>query len=403
MLSINHLTNKLNDKVFSAIYNHSLVYNTCWENPAVDREVLNIGSDENMLVITSAGCNVLDYALQGPNKIHAVDANPRQTALLELKIAGIRELDFEDYFKVFGEGEHSRFWELYYDSLRHNLSEFSQDYWDNNGKWFQLGNSHKGFYYRGLTGRFAKAFQVYLSMNSALKESIEELMESTEIERQRQIYDDQIQQHLWSNKMNWILSRQFTMNILGVPHPQRKEVENQHTNGVAAFIRDAIEFVFRQIPISTNYFWTVYLRGRYTKSCCPEYLRKDNFFALKGGLVEHISTHTSTISQFLKTTNESISRYVLLDHMDWMSSYSPQALQEEWQYIFLRAAENTRLIFRSAHAKPNYLNNINVEPTDESSSITERLIFHPGLAADMQKKDRVHTYGGFHIADLIHV
>jgi len=34
-----------------------------------------------MLVITSAGCNVLDYALLAPKRIHAVDANPRQTAL----------------------------------------------------------------------------------------------------------------------------------------------------------------------------------------------------------------------------------------------------------------------------------------------------------------------------------
>jgi S-adenosylmethionine-diacylglycerol 3-amino-3-carboxypropyl transferase len=42
---------------------------------------------DNLLVITSAGCNVLDYTLTGPRRILAVDANPRQNALLELKFA----------------------------------------------------------------------------------------------------------------------------------------------------------------------------------------------------------------------------------------------------------------------------------------------------------------------------
>jgi S-adenosylmethionine-diacylglycerol 3-amino-3-carboxypropyl transferase len=75
-----------------------LVYNCCWEDPAVDRRALDLRADDTMLVITSAGCNVLDYALTGPARIHAVDANPRQTALLELKLAGIRQLDFDDFF-----------------------------------------------------------------------------------------------------------------------------------------------------------------------------------------------------------------------------------------------------------------------------------------------------------------
>ena len=76
--------------MFNAIYSRTLVYNACWEDPAVDRQVLGVTGDDNLLVITSAGCNVLDYALLGPKRIYAVDANPRQTALLELKLAGIR-------------------------------------------------------------------------------------------------------------------------------------------------------------------------------------------------------------------------------------------------------------------------------------------------------------------------
>jgi hypothetical protein len=57
-----------------------------------------------MAVITSAGCNVLDYAIAGPREIVAVDANPQQNALLELKVAAIRALDFDEFFALFGAG-----------------------------------------------------------------------------------------------------------------------------------------------------------------------------------------------------------------------------------------------------------------------------------------------------------
>ena len=65
---------------------------------------MDIGPDDRILVITSAGCNALDYLLDSPMSVHAIDANPRQNALLELKAAGIRTLDYEDFFKIFGDG-----------------------------------------------------------------------------------------------------------------------------------------------------------------------------------------------------------------------------------------------------------------------------------------------------------
>ena len=78
-------------RVFSVVHGNNLVYNTCWEDPRLDHQALNLTADDTVLVITSAGCNALDYALAAPKKVVAVDMNPRQNALLELKIAGIRK------------------------------------------------------------------------------------------------------------------------------------------------------------------------------------------------------------------------------------------------------------------------------------------------------------------------
>jgi S-adenosylmethionine-diacylglycerol 3-amino-3-carboxypropyl transferase len=376
------------------------VYNTCWEDPAVDRQALKLGPDDTVLVITSAGCNALDYALCGPARVHAVDANPRQTALLELKLAGIRRLGHDDFFQLFGRGRHPRFAELYRDALRAELSEFGRAFWDRNGTWFMHREEKGSFYYHGLSGMVARGMRGYLKLRPTLARAVHDLYEAAGIDEQRHVYDTRIRPLLWTRHMNWLLGRQLTMSMLGVPHPQRKEVQAQHAHGVGGYVREAIEYVFRNLPVSTNYFWQVYLRGHYTQKCCPEYLTRAGFEALKGGLVDRVVPHTCTVTEFLAATRERISRFVLLDHMDWMSSYYPDALREEWQYILERATPGARALFRSAHAKPRYLERIRVEAAGGNVPLLSLLRFHDEWARELTRQDRVHTYAGFHIADL---
>ena len=391
------LADKIDQRVFDALTSRSLVYNTCWEDPAVDRRALALKPDDRVLVITSAGCNALDYALAGPAKVHAVDANPRQSALLELKLAAIRRLEFEDFFLIFGAGRHPQFDWIYRDVLRDELSPFAQVWWDRHGHWFCEADPRDSFYFHGLAGMVARGFRSYLNMRPELRKAVLNLLEAQSLQEQQEIYDRRVHPLMWTPGMNWTLSRQITMSFLGVPHPQRKEVQRQHENGVAGFIREAIEYVFRNLPVWNNYFWSLYLRGRYSADCCPEYLKAEKFAALKGGLADRVEVHTRTVTEFLHGTGERISKFVLLDHMDWMSSYHPEALVEEWHAILDRATEDARIIFRSAHLNPGYIDNLRL---DNGRKLRDTLDFRDGLARALQPLDRVHTYAGFHIADV---
>src|SRR5262245_58858156 len=86
------------DLIFHHVHGGQLIYNTSWEDPRIDRQLLKLDSTSRVVVITSAGCNVLDYLLDDPAEIHAVDVNYRQNALLELKLAMIRRQSFSDLF-----------------------------------------------------------------------------------------------------------------------------------------------------------------------------------------------------------------------------------------------------------------------------------------------------------------
>ena len=389
------LADRIDQRIFNAIYARSLVYNACWEDPAIDREVLTLGPDDEVLVITSAGCNALDYALAGPRKIHAVDANPRQTALLELKLAAIRTLDFEDFFALFGQGFHAQSHEIYTRHLREQLSPFAREFWDRHWRWF---SSRRGsFYFHGLSGLAARGVGSYLKLRPSLRQAMQKLFDAQTVAEQRLIYDREIAERLWNRPVNWVLSRQAMMNLLGVPYPQRKLVEAQHQGSVAGFIRSAIEYVVRNLPLRDNYFWRVYFTGSYERDCCPEYLSEEGFAALRGGLVDRIVPHTCTVTEFLQQHPGAISRFVLLDHMDWMSSYYPEALIEEWDAILAKAAPGARILLRSAHANPAYLDTIEIGP--QRQRLRELLRFRDELAASLQLRDRVHTYAGFVIAD----
>jgi len=390
------LADRFDHALFNAIYSRALVYNTCWEDPAVDRQALALGSGDTLLAITSAGCNVLDYALLAPKRIHAVDANPRQNALLELKMAGIRHLGFDDFFAMFGEGVHPDVRRLYREHLRPALSPFARGWWDKRLGWFEQRGA--SFYFHGLSGFVARAFRAYFRARPRLGEAVHEFLDAGCVGEQRAIYDERIAPRLWTREVNWALSRQLTMSLLGVPYPQRKLVEKQHPEGIPGFIREAVEYVSRTLPIAHNYFWRVYVTGRYSRDCCPEYLKPAQFAALKAGLVDRIEVHTCMLTDFLRAHDGRISRFVLLDHMDWMSSYYPQALAEEWAAIFEKAAPGARILLRSAHARPPYLDRTRVGAS--GPILAERLHFRHQLARDLQQHDRVHTYPGFVIADV---
>lgn len=385
-------------RVFKFVHGNNLVYNTCWEDPRLDRVALKLTPADNVLVITSAGCNALDYACTGPNHVYAVDMNPRQNALLDLKIAGIKGLEFEDFFRMFGYGYHPDARKLYKSRLRSNLPAWSQGYWD---KWIKFYHTPgRSFYYRGTSGYFARLISTYTDKIIHVRPYMDAALEAKTIQEQREIYDKHLKKKFWSRPMRFAMNRDTTLSMVGVPKAQRRQVETQYEGGIVKFVQDCVEAVFCDLPLSDNYFWRVYMKGEYSRACCPEYLKEDNFTKLKGGLIDRVSTHTNHVQGFLEAHQGQISRFVLLDHMDWLSDKFFPLLELEWQAIVNKAAPGTRILWRSGGLRTDFLDKVSVNVAGKQRALPELLTFHKDLAAELHEKDRVHTYGSFYIADL---
>jgi S-adenosylmethionine-diacylglycerol 3-amino-3-carboxypropyl transferase len=373
--------------LFDTVWRNNLVYNQCWEDPAVDRLALELQPTDRVLVITSAGCNALDYALTGA-EVLAVDANPRQNHLLELKRAGIRALEFDAFFALFGEGG-SPYCQDIYRALRPELSEPAREFWDREIRLFE---SHKAlgrsFYFRGTAGLFALAMKLWIDHGARVRHALDRILDAEGLEQQLRLYHAEVRGPLLGDRLLRFVGSPGILSLLGVPGPQRRMLHD-YPGGFAGFLRSCLDRVMALCPLRDNYFWRVYVTGRYTRESCPEYLKQDNFGRLKAGLVDRVQTFDGTVTECLATATRPFTAFVLLDHMDWLAR-QPAGLREEWTRIFAAAAPGARIIFRSGGPDASFL----------PPEVRNHLTFHHDLAARLHLRDRVGTYGSFHIARL---
>lgn len=377
--------NQLRDWTFHKIHTNNLVYNTCWEDPRCDRELLELQPDSDVVVITSAGCNALDYLLDAPARINCIDMNPRQNALLELKRAAFEHTDYEDFFRIFGEGAHPKIEAIYTEQLREALPAYAQQYWDQSLHFFDGKGVRKSFYHYSTSGTMAWMANQYLRVQRKLYNQISQLFEADSIDRQADIYY-QIERRVLNNLMEWALNRHFVMCLVGVPRSQQLLFVEKYDRGAAGFVQECLRRVFTQQSVTDNYFWRLYFDGHYSKDCCPSYLQIGNFEAIRQQ-TSKIETHTSTISKFLQQNPGEYSHYILLDHQDWLAANDQAALEEEWRLILANSKPGTRILLRSAAETVNFFPDF----------VRDAVTFEKEKTEATHGRDRVGTYASVYL------
>jgi S-adenosylmethionine-diacylglycerol 3-amino-3-carboxypropyl transferase len=401
----------LNQVIFKNIHSNNLIYNTCWEDPRCDRALLELDADSRVVMITSAGCNALDYALDKPAEINCIDMNPRQNALLDLKIAAIQHTDAHNLFQLFGTGAHKDAKDLYHSALRPHLPVFARQYWDKNVHFFVPKGLRKSFYWHSTSGIVAWFFNKYLKMRGQTHQIAKELFAAETVVEQRDLYG-QLERNMFSGFIKWLMSQHLFMCLLGVPESQQKMLlasENAENGGekpvytegslsnreasrdylegdAVGFIQRSLRHVFTQLPIKENYFWQLYFNGKYTADCCPNYLKSENHAVLKAE-TRKIYTYTATITNFLDRNPAKYSHYVLLDHQDWLAANDRPALVEEWQAILNNSRRGTRILLRSAADKVDFF----------PAFVHDSVVFEKEKTAETHQIDRVGTYGSVYL------
>src|SRR5262249_52578290 len=157
-------------------------------------------------------------------------------------------------------------------------------WWDRHIDFFEGRSWHQSFYYRGTAGFGVKLVLRLVRGLRDLWDAVEALLEARTVDEQREVYESRLRDRLWTPWLKWFLSQPATLSLVGVPKGQHEEMLARYPSGAADYIRDCFETVVMRLPFQDNYFWRVYVKGRYTPTCCPEYLKRENFDRLRAAV-----------------------------------------------------------------------------------------------------------------------
>ncbi|KAI9302372.1 hypothetical protein BJ944DRAFT_167417 [Cunninghamella echinulata] len=328
----------------------SYIYAFTWEDPRVDLQYLNLTKDDILFVITSAGDNALEYALHQPKRIHCIDMNPCQNHLLELKLAGISSLEYEDFWRMFGEGRHPLFQSLLHDVISPHLSAYAYQYWTQHSDRF----SHK-FYKTGYSGLALSIFEWWVRMNG-LSKHVQNMCQATTIEEQNAIWLEHIRPAMFSPMIRKVLNNpMFMWNALGVPMNQMNMFLQECTT--QEYIENTLDPIPSHSLLRTDqYFYHLCMTQKYTQESCPSYLTFEGFTKLKtSGALDAFRLHTDSILNVLTTLPDNyLTILVVMDHMDWFDPQSHDELLDEIKQMNRALQVGGHVYWRSAGTKPWY-------------------------------------------------
>ena len=348
--------------------NYTYIYNQSWEDSNIDKNVYKLTNDNKILMITTGGDNVLNYLINDPRFIDTVDFNIHQNHLLELKMALIKVLSWEDCIEVLCYSNYKIFIDNYH-LISLYLSTDAKLWWDKNK------SIMKNFHHSGIVKYFSY-FIKFLIFIGDLQPFINELQHCN-FERQRELY------FLYKSRIEYLGDILYKCSYLLIPFIG---VPTKQSNLCDMYFNVWLERILNQQPFHNNYFYYSYLYGEWNINCCPDYLKKENYNKVQNNLhkINIFTSKLENVNKFKHINSPKYDRVILLDHMDWMDD---ETIINELNNIIPLTESNCKFCWRSFSLTQPFacLNNINYELSEP--------IF-PNY------KDRVGMYNSIHVATI---
>ena len=268
-----------------------VLYSQCWEDVSVARAALRIRPGEAVLAIAAAGDNVIALLQDDPGSVLAVDLNPAQTALLQLKIAAIRLIrDPAEVASFLGLDRHpdrAAVWRV----LRGTLPPEARAYWDANRSLIERGVIHAGRF-----ERYLAAFRRLVLPVVPGRSTVQEILQVTNLDDQRQIYQDRWDSRRWRLLFRVFFSRRLLRRFGRDPaFFDECEIED-----IGAHYLARAEHALTSIPIWSNPYVTHILSGRFEPGeRTPDYLRPA-IQSLVRDRLDRIDVRTASLDDVLR-------------------------------------------------------------------------------------------------------
>ncbi len=377
----------------------AFVYNQIWEDPRVDIEALEIDEDSRILTISSGGCNALNYLVERPESVTAVDLNRYHIYLLRLKLTALRHVPEQQlFYNLFAKGLDRGNSDTFLRYIEPNLDDETHAFWCSNGLIMRLFHgdrinyfSQGGLYERSRNGYFLRFFH---SFAHAVGLRPEDVLAAKNPDEQARAFEKNIAPFFDSRVIRFLGKLPITMFGLGIPPQQLDELKSDLGGGnLIDVYRERARKLACDFPIAENYFaWQAFARKYDTEGgkAMPEYLKAEHFQSLSSDSYRVNTAVGSVTDEIRKNPKGSFNRFVFLDAQDWMNA---EVMTDLWSTIAEKAEPGSRIIFRTAAAASPLPRNL---PTELLAKFT----YCEEQSRELFLRDRASIYGGFHLYTL---
>ena len=330
--------------------NNYIHYSNCHED--IDL-ILSYFSDtyKEVLSVASGLDNSLSFLIYDNIKVHSFDSNPTQIYLGNLKIAAIKNLDYNQYLILMGIKDGNRI--LIFNSLMPYLDNESYNYFNNHLFLIEKGLSH--------IGRFEYYFQLFRNDIFPLttsKKNIDKFSSLNTIEEQRTFYNNKINTKRFKLMFKVFFS-EFVMSKTG----RDKSFFKYNEDKLSKALKKRVDIGFNNNLNKDNPYLTYVLRNNF--DTVPFYLKEENFNKIK----KNINNITLELKSFDSMLNQKYDFMNLSDIFEYMNN---QVMDNYGRKIEECLNENGRCTFFNMMNKRE----INLKRINDKSDLIHNKAFY---------------------------
>lgn len=285
-------------------------YAQCWEDPATVQAALQITPRDNLLSIASAGDNTFALLLDNPASITAIDCNPVQIYLIELKMRAMQILDYEDCLRFLGVTSCAHRQRIY-QMLKKLLSEDARRFWDS-----QPTAIDKGVIHCGKFETYFATFRRWILPLIHSPKTCRSLLEPRSPREMEKFYNEKWDCRRW----RWLFRAFFNEMLLGKLGRYPDAFKFVSRKNIAEELLERSRRGLTTLNNAGNYFLAYILTGNFPgEKPLPPYLLAENFTYLKKHL-DRVQLVCADVNTYLQTQPvAAFSAFNLSDIFEYMS------------------------------------------------------------------------------------
>jgi S-adenosylmethionine-diacylglycerol 3-amino-3-carboxypropyl transferase len=308
------------------------------EDGRAERALTASSGAQRIACIGSGGCTALSLLDDHISEVIVADANPAQCALIELKVAALRDLNRDEFLGFIGARPDTRRASIYR-GLRPLLTDPAQKFWDK-----RIDCIATGINKIGVTERYYDFVGRNVRHSVVPQDILEELFATNCVERQHALFEEYFKTERWNIAMRILLSKQS--NLMFYPafwYARAKEHEFEE------LLLPKLMQVLSCHSAPRNYFLSQLLLGRYLdpdQDGAPHYLSREGYAAARRNL-EKMRLVNLPIQAMLGQERD-IDGFFLSNIFDWGKEVHAR---EVWEAVQHAAAPGAVFLFRNMYRK----------------------------------------------------